>query len=274
MNLGLRTLHERLDTTRDPVAAWHRFISAAERCRDSAGRVTSEFHVIASSLGLRGGDGEWTRDLRLLGVVEGDGTWNTARALSVGVALELVGDSFDEVGDVAGWAPVATLPRELLRTLRPPSIRHTAGVILELIDSAHSEVLLGTPFVDSTAVAALSGSLDAARSRGVDINIVTSPGRGAEFQTLSTPASRRGHLQVIEVHTEVSPIGSHAKVLAVDRRRAYVGSANLTAAGLGRHIEIGVQVEGAQVGELTSLLLALERLGTCVLRAPGGASTV
>lgn len=47
----------------------------------------------------------------------------------------------------------------------------------------------------------------------------------------------------------------------VDGEHAYVGSANLTAAGLGRHVELGVEVEGAEVQELNRLLLALSRLG-------------
>jgi len=46
-----------------------------------------------------------------------------------------------------------------------------------------------------------------------------------------------------------------------DGERAYVGSANLTSAGFGRHVELGVEIEGAEVQELSRLLLALSRLG-------------
>jgi len=269
VNVGLRTLHERLAGTGDPVAVWRRFISAAERCRTPAGRVASGFHDISAPLGLRGGDGEWFRDLRQLGVVHVDGTWDGERARAVGVALELVGDSFDIVGPTATWAPVATLPREVARTLRLPALRQTAGVLLELIDGAVEEVVLAAPYVDAPGVETLHAALSAARMRGVDLTVITSLGRGVVFASLASLAAPagRGGLRVAEVRTDVSPLGSHAKLLVADRRRAYIGSANFTAAGFGRNVEVGVRVEGAQVDEVARLLDALARCGTLVTPA-------
>ncbi len=52
--------------------------------------------------------------------------------------------------------------------------------------------------------------------------------------------------------------------MVVDRALGYVGSANLTAAGLGRHVEVGVELAGPQVAELTRVLDALERVGSTV----------
>lgn len=266
MNLSLRTLHERLGGMGDPVAAWHRFISAAERCRDSSGRVASGFHDISTSLGLCGADAEWIRDLRQLGVVQGDGAWDGERAQAVGVALDLVGNSFDSVGPTATWAPVATLPREVARALRLPALRQTAGVLLELIDGASDEVVLAAPYVDAPGVETLHAALSGARMRGVDLTVITSPGRGVIFASLANLAAPadRGGLRVAEVHTDVSSLGSHAKLLVADRRRAYIGSANFTAAGFGRNVEVGVRVEGAQVDEVARLLDALARCGTLV----------
>ena len=161
------------------------------------------------------------------------------------------------------WAPVATLPRELRAALGEPAMRQTAGVMMELIDGAREEILLATPYVDDAAVGALTESLLAARARGVHLTILTSIGRAPYFATLDLVDPRQvyGGLVITEVTTETSPLGSHAKVLVVDRGRAYVGSANLTAAGIGRNIEIGVEVAGHQVDELARLLVALERLG-------------
>ncbi len=82
-----------------------------------------------------------------------------------------------------------------------------------------------------------------------------------EFARLRNSEPLRGGLHVTEVQTDLSALGSHAKVLAVDDERAYVGSANLTTAGFGRHVEMGVEVVGRQVEDLTRVLVALERLG-------------
>ena len=134
-----------------------------------------------------------------------------------------------------------------------------------MIDSATEVVRLAAPFVDARAVGFLSGSLVAARRRGVDVNVITSVDRGMEFESLNVGSRPEwGGLRITEVRTELSSLGSHAKVLLVDDSRGYVGSANLTTAGFGRHVEIGVEVAGPQVDDLARLLVALERLGTCL----------
>ena len=112
-------------------------------------------------------------------------------------------------------------------------------------------------------------SLIAAGRRGASVNVVTSTGQGSLFVAVTSRwrLEGKGALRVTEVQTEISPLGSHAKVLVVDDERGYVGSANLTAAGLGRHVELGVEIVGPQVAELTKLLVALERIGTRVAAA-------
>ena len=48
---------------------------------------------------------------------------------------------------------------------------------------------------------------------------------------------------------------SHLKVMVVDSSSAYVGSANLTAAGLGgRNLELGVVVRGRRVRVIETIL--------------------
>jgi phosphatidylserine/phosphatidylglycerophosphate/cardiolipin synthase-like enzyme len=56
----------------------------------------------------------------------------------------------------------------------------------------------------------------------------------------------------------------------VDRTRGYVGSANLTSAGLARNIEIGVELAGPDVADLAQILSALERLGASVKAVHAG----
>jgi phosphatidylserine/phosphatidylglycerophosphate/cardiolipin synthase-like enzyme len=184
--------------------------------------------------------------------------------------LDLVGDSFVTVGARSTWAAVATLPEEVHSVLRPPPLRQAAGVLLGLIDRATKVVRLAAPYVDAQAVAFLSDSLATARRRGADITVVTSDGRGMEFSALDRCAlpAGSGGLDVTEVRTELSSLGSHAKVLLVDDAHAYVGSANVTAAGFGRHVEIGVEVSGPQAEDLARLLVAVERLGVRVINAP------
>lgn len=211
--------------------------------------------------------GEWRANLRHLGVLTADERLVSARLDDVATALGLVGDSFAAHGPVSSWAPVATLPPELRALLRPPPLRHTAGVLLELVDRARRELLVTAPFVDPHAVDFLADALVSAGRRGAETRIVTSVGQSASFHELARRWGTDAHatLRVTEVHTQLSSLGSHAKVLVVDGERGYVGSANLTAPGLGRHIELGVELSGAQVTELAKVLVALERIGTRVI---------
>jgi phosphatidylserine/phosphatidylglycerophosphate/cardiolipin synthase-like enzyme len=143
-------------------------------------------------------------------------------------------------------------------------------VFLELIDRARDRLRLAVPFIDPSGAEFLGGSLTTAGRRGVAVSVITSEGNGDRFSELATswPAGR-ATLTVTEIRTELSSLGSHAKVLVADGERGYVGSANLTAAGLGRHVEIGVEVGGPQVEELTRVLDALERAGRRVLVGGG-----
>lgn len=265
MNVALRSLHDRLKASGVVEEEWTRIAAAAAAAGDGRPLRGTDLAAITSRLGVRGSATDWLRDLRTLRVLGEDDVWNIERAESVGVALELAADSFERVEHPEVWAPVATLPHNLISPLRPPAMRQTMGVLLELIDSACDEVLLATPYVDQPAVKAVASALLGARRKHVDVRVVTSPGRGHEFASLAKDVRSRGAVKITEVRTEISPLGSHAKVLVVDRQRAYVGSANLTAAGLERNIEIGVEIEGAQVRELARLITALERLGVASL---------
>ena len=105
------------------------------------------------------------------------------------------------------------------------------------------------------------------------MRVVTSSGQVMPFVELFKrwPPHSHGNLRVTEVLTDLSQLGSHAKVLVVDREVAYVGSANITGAGLGRHVEIGVRLSGPQIADLVQLLNSFERLGATVV--PSGSRT-
>jgi PLD-like domain len=270
MNVALRAVYDALITTGNPEAGWHEF---AEALRERAGpaRVVEAQQLEAAlrTAGLRGSSAEWMPNLRLLGVLDHEGHLDPRRADTVEEALCLVADSFDRFPPAKSWALVATLPAHLHGLLHPPPIRQTAGVLLELMDAAHTEIIVAAPFVDARAVDFLSGSIVMAGSRGVAVRVMTSSRQSMPFVDLvkKWPPHSPGNLRVTEILTDLSPLGSHAKVLVVDREVAYVGSANITGAGLGRHVEIGVMLSGPQIADLVQLLNALERLGPSVVPA-------
>lgn len=272
MNIALRAVHDALATKGEASTGWLSLVAAlADRVGAEGCVEAPELRPVLRSLGCGGSAGEWLANLRLLGVLRADGRLDARRAESVATALELAADSFSALGTAPHWAPVATLSNELRPLLRPPPLRHTAGVLLDLIDRATQEIRLAAPFVDPDAVDFLAESLVGAGRRSVAVAVITSVGQGVHFVELArrwnAEPAVRGRLRVSEVQTHLSSLGSHAKVLVVDSQRGYVGSANLTAAGLGRHVEIGVEVVGPQVAELTRVLAALERAGSTSLTA-------
>jgi hypothetical protein len=268
MNVALRAVHDALIPAGNPEARWHMFASALEEGANPAGAVDArDIEGALRIVGLRGNAAEWMHNLRQLGVLDPAGRVDSRRADIVGDALCLVADSFSTFPPAHSWALVATLPPHLQGRLHPPPIRQTAGVLLELMDAAHAEIIVAAPFVDVHAVDFLSASIVTAGRRGVTVRVVTSSGQAMPFVELLKrwPPHPLGSLLVTEVLTDLSQLGSHAKVLVVDREVAYVGSANITGAGLGRHVEIGVMLSGPQVADLVQLLNALERLGTAVV---------
>lgn len=272
MNVALRAVHDALANERNPAAAWLSLIGAmTDRIGEDGAVKDSELRSVLRAVGYSGTTGEWMANLRSLGVVGADGRLDVRRADSVATALELAADSFSALGIAPFWAPVATLPDELRPLLRPPPLRQTAGVLLDLIDRAQVEIRLAAPFVDRNAVDFLTESLIGAGCRSVAVAVITSAGQGVHFvglaQRWTSEPDVRGRLRISEVQTHLSLLGSHAKVIVVDSMRGYVGSANLTAAGLGRHVEIGVELAGFQVAELTRVLAALERAGATTLTA-------
>lgn len=274
MNVALRAVHEALSTRGEPSTEWLSLIEQlTDRVEANDPIDAAALRPVVQSIGCGGTAGEWFANLRSLGVLRSDGRLDSRRAESVATALELAADSFSALGTARFWAPVATVPNELRPLLRPPPLRQTAGVLLDLVDRATHEIWLAAPFVDAHAVDFLAESLLGAGRRSVSVAIVTSPGQSAHFvrlaQRWNANAPVRGRLRVCEVQTHLSSLGSHAKVIVIDAEYGYVGSANLTAAGLGRHVEIGVEVAGPQVAELTRVLAALERAGRTTLTVGG-----
>lgn len=274
MNVALRAVHDALSVKGEPSAEWLSLIGQlTDRVAPNGPIDAPALRPVVQSVGCSGTAGEWFANLRSLGVLRADGRLDTRRAESVATALDLAADSFSALGSVRFWAPVATVPDELRPLLRPPPLRQTAGVLLDLVDRATHEIWLAAPFVDENAVEFLAESLLGAGRRSVSVAVITSTRQGGHFVRLAqrwgADSAVRGRLRVSELRTHLSSLGSHAKVMVVDAEYGYVGSANLTAAGFGRHVEIGVELAGPQVAELTRVLAALERVGRATLTIGG-----
>jgi len=269
---ALRSLSEALAHGGEPSAVYARLVA------ELVGRVDSGTAVRAEALrqalvaaGLRSSPRQMEIELRSLGVIGADGRMDQARATAVGLALEIAAPSFESPRASGSWRPVATVPAQHWRDEGIPAVRQTGGTLLAIIDSARRTLRIAVPFVDEAAARWLAESLAQAHTRGVTITISTSPGHADFFATLMTACDDHlgGSVRVVEVDAESSPLGSHAKVVSADGNHAYLGSANLTAAGIGRQFEIGAEVTGAEVGQIDAILEAVDRLG--VVRMEVGA---
>jgi hypothetical protein len=263
--VALRAVHDDLIRAGEPCTTWRRLIATAQEGRACEPVDESRMGRALRSLGVRAPARAWVGYLRQLGVLAQDGHLVRSRAEAVSTALELVGDSFADLGTRSCWHPVATVPAPLRSVIRPPVMRQTAGVLLDLLDRAETEVRVAAPYVDDPAVEFLTDALLDCGRRGVEVHVLSSVGMGARFDALGhrwPDGALDASLTVAEVVTRLSPIGSHAKVVLADSLRGYVGSANLTSAGMGRHVEVGVLVEGPHVSDFQRVLVALERVGS------------
>ena len=261
MNTALRALHDVLASPR-PADRWLQVLARGVEVAAGTAMDDAKLEEWMRRAGLREPTGQWKACLTLLGVLTEDRRLDEAAARDVATALRLVGDSFEPRPVPGQWALVATVPTDV--AVRPP-MRRTAGVIVDQIERARRSLLLAAPFVDASALQFLGPPLLTAVGRGVQVRMLTSADSAPAIRELGNlwPTGGAGGPLVVTTTpaTTMSTLGSHAKVVVADGERAYVGSANLTAAGLGRHVELGVQIEGPEVQELSRLLLAVSRLG-------------
>jgi phosphatidylserine/phosphatidylglycerophosphate/cardiolipin synthase-like enzyme len=261
VNTALRALYDALASAR-PAERWAEVLDRGFEVAAGGPMDDAKLEEWMRRVGVREPVGQWRACLTLLGVLTGDRRLDEAAARDVATALRLVGDSFQPRPVPGRWALVATVPPDV--GVRPP-MRRTAGVLIGQIEHARRSVLLAAPFVDASAMRFLAPPLLAAAERGVQVRMLTSADSAAAVRELGerwpSDGVSRPLVVATAVATDLSTLGSHAKVVVIDDERAYVGSANLTAAGFGRHVELGVEVDGPEVQELSRLLLGLSRRG-------------
>lgn len=128
--------------------------------------------------------------------------------------------------------------------------RLTAGVLHELIAGAREQVLLVS--YAAYTLSEVADDLEAAVARGCNVDVVfetTLDSAGQYDGPASTPFGSVSGVSRWRWPADRRSDGAvlHAKLLVVDRRRALVGSANLTSRALTTNLEAGVLLRDPEV---------------------------
>lgn len=159
---------------------------------------------------------------------------------------------------------VATVPTALGAEFASRfGVRTTLGVLTQLLASARSEVVIGAPFIQGEAglhAGPLGIALIAALRRGVHVDVIST---GASLASLdismlreAAPAGFRAFQPRVNVERPRS-LGSHAKLCVSDGEHAYLGSANITQAGISGHLEMGVLLHGTPARQVLAFVRGL-----------------
>jgi phosphatidylserine/phosphatidylglycerophosphate/cardiolipin synthase-like enzyme len=155
------------------------------------------------------------------------------------------------------WDLVASLPGA---AALPAGLRRTTGeTLIQLVVQATRTLRLAAPFMDRPGLSFMGDALAAATSRGVKLEILL-PTRSTHFddalEDLTATIAARGRADNYSVSRlrDDAP-WAHLKVLTTDSIAAYIGSANVTGAGIGGHnLELGVLVRGEPVAVVERIL--------------------
>lgn len=164
------------------------------------------------------------------------------------------------------WEVVASLPSG---TVLPTGLRRTTGeTMIGLASGARSRIRFAAPYVDQAGIGFLTDSIVAATRRGVVVELFDprswEPARAAisEVQQAVSSFGDSDQFRLVVNSLPEAPF-AHLKVMVVDARAAYIGSANITAAGLaGRNLELGVLVRGDQVAVIDRILDLYQQPGS------------
>ncbi len=131
--------------------------------------------------------------------------------------------------------------------------------LVELLASADEEIIIFNPFFTRQAFGNLVGPIRSALDRGVIVTLITryltygndDDGRAFVREIVGDRESSE-NLTLYEYINpdEESTATIHAKMTIVDRRRAYLGTANLTHRGLHENLEVGVIFADETVNQL------------------------
>jgi phosphatidylserine/phosphatidylglycerophosphate/cardiolipin synthase-like enzyme len=143
------------------------------------------------------------------------------------------------------------------------SSRLTAAAVIELINSARSNILL-VSYATQTEPQ-ISAALSAAVARGVTVTLLAE--RHADNPSYTSAAMPFPTLSALRLHWPASSrapgAALHAKIIVVDDQVALVGSANLTSRALESNLECGVLIRsGPHPRAIRDHIMGLYELGS------------
>jgi len=140
--------------------------------------------------------------------------------------------------------------------------RRTGETLIGLIARARKRLRLFSAYVDGPGLRALEPAIAGATNRGVDVELVTV--RRLEIKdapaVLASMLDSKGDRSRLRIHRlEGMRWFPHLKLLTADGTAAYIGSANMTLAGMTTNFEVGALVEGDAVVAFDALVNELVR---------------
>jgi phosphatidylserine/phosphatidylglycerophosphate/cardiolipin synthase-like enzyme len=156
------------------------------------------------------------------------------------------------------WFPVMSgsdLDREIFD-------RRTGETLISLIARAHGRLRLFSAYVDGPGLRALEPALAGATKRGVEVDLVTVRHleRDDASTVLASLVDSDGDRSRLHIHRlEGMKWFPHLKLLTADGSAAYIGSANMTLAGMTTNFEVGALVVGDAVVAFEALVDELVR---------------
>lgn len=140
--------------------------------------------------------------------------------------------------------------------------RRTGETLIGLISRARERLRLFSAYVDAAGLQALAPALAGATARGVSVDLVTVRRleRDDAPEILRILVDADGDGSRLHVHRlEGMSWFPHLKLLTTDSVSAYIGSANMTFAGMTTNFEVGALVEGVAVVAYETLVDELVR---------------
>lgn len=135
--------------------------------------------------------------------------------------------------------------------------------LADVIRHSTTDLHIGSAFWNQSGIQYLQEVLDPAINlRGVGAVIYAQRRDSEDLLELLGPLRGAGR-QRLSVLWYEGPQQSlmHAKFIVADRRRGYLGTANLTSQGMRHHIEVGVELSEAQASQLVTFLERLTAEG-------------
>ncbi len=163
---------------------------------------------------------------------------------------------------------VATLPPTLLVN-REIDIGSIDSALRRMLVSASKRIAIANPFFDAFGMEAISQTLVARASAGVDVNLLT---RGvlekeegaivrpliAELVDRFQEGKIQHKLSLRDFYKRDADTGRivyalHSKIVIIDEKECYLGSANVTQHGLKHNFELGVVLRGNEIRPVLDL---------------------